>query len=256
MSVALTLAHRELVHFSRAKARVIGALAPPAMFWALVGAGFGRSSLRLGTSTVGYSEYFFTGTLTMVLLFSAIFSAITLIEDRNEGFLQGVLVSPAPTYQIVLGKVLGGTALSFLQGTLFLVLAPAAGVPLSLEGALITLPLMLLSAFSLSALGVMVAWPSTTIAGFHSVMNLILMPMWLLSGSVFSASGAHPAMRLAMQLDPLSYSVSCLRHGLYWGSGRVIEGPDFALSLTVSAIFAVLFFVGAIAVASRRRYEG
>ena len=256
MGAIWTLAVRELVHFSRAKARLIGAVLPPAMFWVLVGAGFGKSSLNLGTTSVGYSEYFFTGTLAMVLMFSAIFSAISLIEDRNEGFLQGVLVSPAPTWSIVLGKILGGTVLSFLQGSLFLVLAPSAGVPLSAAGLLTTLPIMLVSAFALSSLGVMVAWPMTTIQGFHAIMNMVLMPMWLLSGSLFSAAGAHPAVRLAMQVNPLTYSVSALRHSLYLGSSLTVEGPPLQTSLVALCVFAAAALAGAIAVASARRYDG
>ena len=122
---ALSLAQRELVRFIRQPNRVIGALATPIVFWLLIGAGMGHSFSGGGvTGDRGYMEYFFPGTIVMILLFTAIFSTISIIEDRREGFLQSVLVAPVPRMSIVLGKTLGGTVLATLQATLFLLLAP------------------------------------------------------------------------------------------------------------------------------------
>src|SRR5687767_7711902 len=120
---ALSLARRELVRFLRQRHRVIGALATPIVFWLLIGLGMGRSFRGEGLPGTGgdnYLQFFFPGTVVMILLFTAIFSTISIIEDRREGFLQSVLVAPVPRVAIVLGKVLGGTALASGQGLLFL----------------------------------------------------------------------------------------------------------------------------------------
>ena len=130
---ALSLARRELVRFLRQRNRIIGALATPLVFWLLIGGGMGRSFRAEGLpGGTNFIQYFFPGTVLMILLFTAIFSTISIIEDRKEGFLQGVLVAPVPRMAIVLGKVLGGTVLAFGQGLLFLLLAPTVGIRLTI----------------------------------------------------------------------------------------------------------------------------
>src|SRR4051812_33343699 len=135
---ALSLCERELVRFIRQPNRVVGALATPILFWLFIGAGFG-SSFRAPTVagaavTAGpqqnYIQYFFPGTVTMILLFTAIFSTISIIEDRREGFLQSVLVAPVGRMSVVLGKVLGGAGVAVGQGVGFLLLGPTVGIHL------------------------------------------------------------------------------------------------------------------------------
>src|SRR6267154_6637079 len=126
---ALSTAKRELVRCLRQRHRIIGALATPIVFWLLIGAGMGHSFKGSGGEGEGdYLKYFYPGTVLMILLFTAIFSTISIIEDRREGFLQSVLVAPVPRMAIVLGKVLGGTVLAFGQGLLFLLLAPTVKI--------------------------------------------------------------------------------------------------------------------------------
>src|SRR5207244_4998746 len=122
--------------------RVVGALATPIVFWLLIGAGMGRSFQGADGRTGSYLQYFYPGTVLMILLFTAIFSTISIIEDRREGFLQSVLVAPVSRMAIVLGKVLGGTVLAFGQGLLFLLLAPLVGVPLSVGGFVVACAMM------------------------------------------------------------------------------------------------------------------
>src|SRR5215217_5418622 len=142
---ALSLARRELVRFLRQRHRVIGALATPIVFWLLIGGGMGRSFKVEGLpGGADYLRFFFPGTIVMILLFTAIFSTISVIEDRREGFLQSVLVAPVPRMAIVLGKVLGGTALAFGQGLVFLLLSPLLGIRPSPAGFAIALLTMLL----------------------------------------------------------------------------------------------------------------
>src|SRR5688500_7205237 len=153
---ALSLARREPVRFLRQRHRVIGALATPVVFWLLIGLGMGRSFRAEGLSGAGgdnYLQFFFPGTVVMILLFTSIFSTISIIEDRREGFLQSVLVAPVPRVAIVLGKVLGGTALAFGQGLVFLLLGPLAGVRYTAAGLLAAAGMMLVVSFALTALG-------------------------------------------------------------------------------------------------------
>ena len=187
----LTLWRREVVRFLRQRSRVVGALGSPIVFWALIGMGLGTSFSPPGSTVkVSYLEYFFPGTLVLILLFISIFSTISIIEDRREGFLQAVLVSPAPRYSIVLGKILGGTSLAWLQGMLFCLLAPLSGIHLTLAGFAGLVVITFLVAFGLTGLGFMIAWPMESTQGFHAIMNLFLIPMWLLSGALFPAVGA------------------------------------------------------------------
>jgi ABC-2 type transport system permease protein len=185
----LALTHRELVRFLRQRNRVIGAFATPIVFWLLIGLGMGRSfagPAGEGGGDAGYLTYFFPGTILMMLLFTAIFSTISVIEDRREGFLQGVLVAPVGRSAIVGGKVLGGAILATGQAALFLLLGWATGVAsLSALSLAVAFVVMFLIAIGLTALGLCLAWRMTSTQGFHAVMNLLLMPMWFLSGALF-----------------------------------------------------------------------
>src|SRR6202007_1181156 len=123
---------REIVRFVRQRSRVSGALAQPLVFWLLLGGGL-NASFRPAATPAGmsYVTYFYPGMIALVLLFTAIFATISTVEDRREGFLQGVLVAPVTRSQIVLGQALGGTTLAVVQGMIFLALAPLAGIPLA-----------------------------------------------------------------------------------------------------------------------------
>src|SRR5688572_3514289 len=165
---ALSLCRRELIRFLRQRSRIIGALVTPIVFWLLIGGGMGRSFRADGLpGGTNFIQYFFPGTVLMILLFTAIFSTISIIEDRKEGFLQGVLVAPVPRLAIVLGKVLGGTVLAFGQGLLFLLLAPTVGIRLTAGSIIVTMLVMLLVAFALTALGFCIAWRMSSTQGFH-----------------------------------------------------------------------------------------
>src|SRR5262249_33631763 len=150
-----------------------------------------------------YLQFFFPGTVTLIVLFTAIFSTISVIEDRHEGFLQSVLVAPQSRLTLVLGKILGGTTLAFGQAVLFLCLAPVAGIRLPLASAPSLFLNLLVIAFGLTGLGFLLAWKLDSTQGFHAIMNLLLIPMWLLSGALFPAAGAAPWIRALMTINPL-----------------------------------------------------
>jgi ABC-2 type transport system permease protein len=246
---------REVVRFLREPNRVFGALAQPILFWALFGAGL-RASFRLpaGGGGLSYMEYFFPGTVVLILLFTAIFSTISLIEDRREGFLQGVLVAPVPRLALVLGKVLGGTVLALLQGGLVLLCAPLAGIPLTVRLLAAGLPVLFVVAFGLTSLSFCIAWRLDSTQGFHAVMTVLLMPLWLLSGAFFPADGAPSWLRSLMHADPLTYGMAAFRHILYPGGGQAIAGlPGLATSLAATVAFAIACFAAALLLVTRRR---
>src|SRR5689334_19941847 len=192
---ALSLWWREIVRFYRQKSRVVGVIASPVLFWAVMGSGFGQS-MRSGNGR--YLQYFFPGALLMIVLFTSIFTMMSVIEDRDRGFLSSVLVAPVPRAAIVMGKVLGGTTLSAIQGFIFLVFAPAVGVHFTALSSLIIVISVFLMAFALTALGFTLAWRMESAQAFHAIVNLFLIPLWLLSGALFPASGASGWIRWVM----------------------------------------------------------
>jgi ABC-2 type transport system permease protein len=237
---AFSLCKRELVRFLRQRHRIVGALGTPIVFWLLLGLGMGHSFR--GTGAPGgenYLQFFFPGTLLMILLFTAIFSTISIIEDRREGFLQSVLVAPVSRASIVLGKILGGTILAFGQGVIFLALAPLVGLHLSAGGFVETCAMMLVVAFSLTGLGFAIAWRMSSTQGFHAIMNLFLMPLWFLSGALFTPQTAWSGLRWLMRFNPLSYGLAGLQRGVFDQASSAAL-PSWGLIGAVSIGFAAV----------------
>ena len=233
---------REIVRFLRQRSRVIGSLAQPVVFWLLLGGGLSASfrPATAGSSSSSYLEYFYAGSLALVLLFTAIFATISVVEDRRSGFLQGVLVAPISRTTIVLGQALGATTLGVGQGVLFLLLAPLAGIRLGAAMFAGSIAASTLVAFGLTNVGLMIAWRMESTQGFHAIMNLVLLPIWFLSGAFFPPEGLPAPLRAVMALDPLTYGVGLLRHALYAGHPALTaELPSLAICLAVSAAFAV-----------------
>jgi ABC-2 type transport system permease protein len=250
---AFSLWLREIVRFYRMRSRVVGVIISPVLFWLVLGSGFG-SSLR-GPASGGqhYLEYFFPGALIMIVLFTSIFAMMSLIEDRREGFLLSVLVSPASRSAIVLGKVLGGATLAFLQGLIFLVFAPLIGVRMGFVQIGVSVLAIFLISFALTALGFTIAWRLDSTQAFHAIINLFLIPLWLLSGALFPLSGASGWIRALVLANPLTYGVEALRAALFSGAEVTSTGLSVPLSLGILAGFSVLMFIAALLMASRRR---
>jgi len=246
MRAAYALLERELVRFFRQPNRIIGAIGQPVIFWVLMGAAF-QTSFRPPGADESYAQFFLPGVAVMIVLFTAIFSTISIIEDRKEGFLQGVLVAPAPRWTMVLGKVAGGTTLAVLQAALFLLLAPTVGIELEARAFLAAVGVLGLIGFGLTALGFCIAWRMDSTQGFHAIMSVFLLPMWLLSGAAFPAAGAHPWLAWILRLNPLSYGVAALRHAL--GMEGAIASLNVALLVT--ALFALGMFGLAFRMAGR-----
>src|ERR1700704_6238296 len=254
MLPAFTLWWREVVRFYRQRARVAGVILSPLLFWIVIGSGFG-TSFRSGAAAGQhhYLDYFFPGALVMIILFTSIFTMMSVIEDRNEGFLLSVLVAPVPRSAIVLGKVLGGTTLAAIQGLIFLVFAPLVGVHLTLGSfGLIVLTVFLVS-FALTALGFAIAWPMDSTQSFHAIINLFLIHLWLLSGALFPLSGASGWMRALMYINPLTYGVEGLRTLMYPAAAHSFT---VAASISTLLLFTMFMFGLAFALANRKSTSG
>ena len=255
-----TLALRELVRFFRQRTRVVGALGQPIIFWVLFGAGL-HGSFRgpAGMEAMSYQEYFFPGVAVMIVMFTAIYSTISIIEDRRDGFLQGVLVAPIPRTSLVLGKVCGGTILAVLQAVVFLMvgpllslvgLAPPLETGLMWQNAVAVIGFLTLIGFSLTALGYLIAWPMDSTHGFHAIMSVFLMPMWLLSGSFFPA-GDSGWLSWVIRLNPLTYGVAGLRRIMTTDAAAVAGLPSWSVCLSVTILAAMAYLSIAIWMTNR-----
>ncbi len=263
---ASVMGWREILRFVRQRNRVIGAVGQPIVFWLLFGAGMNQTFQVPGQK---FSEYFVPGTLVLILLFTAIFATISIIEDRQEGFLQSVLVAPLPRWSFVLGKTLGGSVLAVGQSLVFLSLTLTMDIQLTWWTTLAALVLMSLIAVSFNCLGFCLAWRLDSTQGFHAIMNLMLMPMWLLSGAFFpiprllpTASVGENVLHWVMRCNPVTYAVGGLRHLLNSSSDKLavidtggLWTPRQGTCWTVTIAFMLLMFWAATGI-SRRTTQG
>jgi ABC-2 type transport system permease protein len=174
---------------------------------------------------------------------------MSVIEDRKEGFLLSVLVAPVSRSAIVLGKVLGGTTLSTIQGLIFLAFAPLVGVHIRMGDLLLVALTVFLVSFALTALGFAIAWPMDSSQSFHAIINLFLIPLWLLSGALFPLSGASAWIRALMWINPLTYGVEALRDLLYPANPAVFP---LTSSFATLILFAAFMFGLAFLMVNRR----
>jgi ABC-2 type transport system permease protein len=255
LRAATALAWREIIRFVRQRNRIVGTLGTPFVFWLLFGTGL-SSTFRMGPAGEGqnFLQYYFPGSLILILLFAAIFSSISIIEDRREGFLQSVLVAPIPRWSMVLGKVLGGASIAWLQGLIFLLLALTLKVDASALSLLGLALLVAVAAVGITGLGFVIAWRMDSTQGFHAVMNLVLMPMWLLSGAFFpipawrsSAGFSDFLLHGAMRLNPLTYAVAGARQLLY---GTITPENFWQPSLVTCWAVTTLFAIATLALAT------
>jgi ABC-2 type transport system permease protein len=262
LRASASLAWREVVRFFRQPNRIVGSIGTPVLFWLLFGTGL-KNSFSLsaaGQSGTSFLEYYFAGSLVLILLFTSIFTSISIIEDRREGFLQGVLVAPIPRWSVVLGKVLGGSFIALFQGLIFLLLAITLPIEWRLFAILQLVGLLALTSLALTSLGFFIAWRMDSTQGFHAIMNLVLMPLWLLSGGFFpipaltdGATWTDRALHWTMRLNPLTYAVAGTRH-LLEGAKPVSAAftPDLAWCWGVTLVFTVAAFAAASWVAGQR----
>jgi ABC-2 type transport system permease protein len=235
-----TLWHRDLIRFWRERSRVFGFIGAPALFWLVLGSGWGN----LG--------FFYPGALTLTVMFSAVFSMMSLIEDRREGFLLSMMVSPAPRGAMVLGKVLGSCTLAWLQAVVFLAFLPLTGYSVSPVVLLELIAVLFAIAFTFTSLGFLLAWKMDSTQGFHAIVNLLLFPLWMVSGSLFAIDSAHAWMQWLMRANPLTYAVAAVRRLLDPAAANI---PEFNVSVLVTVICGLALWLAATLQASRPAKE-
>jgi ABC-2 type transport system permease protein len=244
---------REVKLFLRERTRIVGTIGQPLLYLLIVGQGIASGlTLRGASGDVNYLLFLYPGILGMSVLFTSIFSAMSIIWDREFGFLKEVLVAPAPRWAVAGGKVLGGASVATLQSAILLVLAPFIGV---WPSPLLVLQLLLLSfliSCAMTSFGVAIAARMRSMQGFQMVMNFLVMPLYFLSGAMFPVSSAPPWMKALMTVDPLAYGVDAMRRVILSGASpgegsslvEVARGAglvryDMLTDVSVLALFAV-----------------
>jgi ABC-2 type transport system permease protein len=219
--------YRDIVRYTRDRVRLVVSLAQPLLYLLVFGVGL-SSSLGGGIGggvgggapgSVGYVRFVFPGIVGMAILFNAIFSAMSIVWDREFGFLREILVAPINRSAVAIGKALGGATQAMIQGVVMLAFAPLAGVHLSLLAVVEVIPLLFVLAFALSAFGVALAARLRSMQGFQVVMNFLMMPMFFLSGSLFPLSGLPTWMTVLTRINPVAYGIAPVRSVLLAGAG-------------------------------------
>lgn len=249
----MALAERDLRRFFRQRSRIAGALGQPLLLWAIYGVGLGSAFSVRGAESVNYLQYLYPGVLVMIVLFTAIFSTMSIIEDRHSGFLQLALASPLSRISIALGKATGSTLVALFQGGVFLLFVGLAGYEVARVSWGMLLFVLVVGALGLTSLGFAFAWTLDSVQGYHAVMMLLLMPMWILSGSMFPP-GAGVLGRL-MQWNPMSYVVDGVRRSLSGGQlpAGLTVASSAAVDVAVLGSFSLLALLAAAFVCARKR---
>jgi ABC-2 type transport system permease protein len=188
---------------------------------------------------MSYLEYFYPGVMVMMMLFASVFSCITIIEDRDAGFLQGVLVAPINRLGIVLGKVAGSVLIALVQVVLFTIAAPFLGLHLSADALALLLVGFILTGMGFASLGFMLAWGSRTTSGFHAIMMVLLFPLWMLSGALFPVTGAPVWLDVVMHINPVFHALNIVRAPFYGNASALLGNAGYLTSLAVTVAWCV-----------------
>jgi ABC-2 type transport system permease protein len=218
------VAYRELLRFVNERSRVIGSLAFPLFFLVIFGAGFGRliGSLAPG---VDFIQFMYPGLVAMSVLMSSLFAGVSVVWDREFGFLREIMVAPIGRAGIVLGKAVGATAVALLQVAVLLLLAPIVGVSLTLQTIVLLVPVVAILALGLSGLGILIASFMTSQQGFQLVIQLLIFPLIFLAGIFFPVNAVPDWLQVISKLNPLTYGVDAIR--------QIFLGPLPELGVTV-----------------------
>lgn len=210
MNAVYVLWLRQLIRFWRTRSRIIGSLAQPLLF--LVALGFGLGPVFEQSGGGAYIQFLAPGIIGMSILFSAMFSGMEVIWDRQMGFLKETLVSPSSRFSIFLGRTLGGATVATIQGIILLIVTMIIGFrPTSLALVPFAIVVMFILAYIFTALGTALASKVTDMQSFPLIMNFIIMPIFFLSGALFPLESAPAAMQVIALFDPLSYQLDALR---------------------------------------------
>jgi ABC-2 type transport system permease protein len=240
VEAAWAITWRDLKRFARDRNQVLGSLARPALWLVFMGKGMRAAVGEVGG--IDYQHFVFAGAIAMSILFSGMFQSVSIIWDREFGFLKEILVAPVSRVTIVVGKTLSGAAVTFLQGAVAVAFAPFVSVRMGAIqiGALLGAVALLSVAFT--ALGVVVATRMETFEGFGVISNFVVLPLYFLSGGVFPIGHLPGWMAFLVHVNPLTYGVDLMRHAI--GQPTVFAA---ALDLGIVACFGALMLVAALA---------
>lgn len=208
---AFTIWYRDVLRYVRDRARLVTSLAQPLLFLFVFGDGLSSAMTNLGGGRLDFKQFMFPGILGMTVLFTSIFSAVSIVWDREFGFFKEVMVAPVSRVAVALGKVAGGSTIAMFQGAIILVLAPFIGIHMTFGQIVVLLALMLLLAGVMTSLGILIAARQRTMEGFQMIMNFLLMPMFFLSGAFFPLNNVPLWMEWLSKVDPVTYGVDPLR---------------------------------------------
>ncbi|MGM0577302.1 MAG: ABC transporter permease [Myxococcota bacterium] len=226
--VISALWRRDMLRLLRERSRWIGVVLQPLIFWALLGAGMSGVFRIPGLDGVDYLTWSYPGILVMVVLFTTVFATMAVIEDRQHGFLQQILVGPASRAALVAGKTAGVTTVALVQALLCLLAAPLAGYALSDVAWLPLLAALVTGCVGLVGLGFSLAWVVGSTHGYHAIMAVLLLPLWMVSGAMFPPQGGW--MDAVMAANPMTWMVDGVRHALHGGVAPAsVAGPGTAL---------------------------
>jgi ABC-2 type transport system permease protein len=243
---------REFIKFFREKSRLLGTLARPVLWLFVVGNGM--SSLIRPQTGFSYLQFIFPGMIGMTILFSSIFSSISIVWDREFGFMKEMLVAPISRLSIVVGKAVSGTFISVAQAVIILVLVPFLGIRLSAVQFFEVLAVAVLVSFCITSLGILIAARLTSFDGFNIIMNFLVMPMLFLSGAMYPVTAMPVVLRELTLFNPLTYGVDAFKHVLL-RDGTPPLGPEFPLSLDLAVVVAVSAVMLTLAALSFRKKE-
>ncbi|MCL4366366.1 ABC transporter permease [Patescibacteria group bacterium] len=237
MSTIYILWLRQIKRYLRSKSRIIGSLGQPLLFLVALGFGFGPIFQKAGGGN--YIEFLGPGVIAQGILFTAIFSGIELIWDRQFGFLKETLVAPVSRLEIMIGRTLGGATIATIQGVIVLILTLLVGFrPNNLWAVPGAIFIMFLIALLFTALGTAIASTLEDFQGFQLIMNFLVMPLFFLSGALFPLQSAPPFLQTISKVNPLSFGIDGLRQTLT-GSSHF----GLSLDLTVLGVLTAILFV-------------
>jgi len=229
LKVIYTIWLREFITFMREKFRIIAMIGQPLLYLLVLGKGITAGMRLNGASNVDYISFMYPGIIGMSILFTSMFSAISIIWDREFGFLKEVLVAPVPRWGVALGKSLGGATIAMIQAALLILMAPIAHISLSILVVVEMLVLSFLISFAITSFFVVVASRMQSMQSFQVVMNFVVMPLYFLSGAMFPMSSAPAWMKSMMALNPLTYGVDAFRNVIFSSTMIVTQGAPTQL---------------------------
>ncbi|MFQ5736580.1 MAG: ABC transporter permease [Thermodesulfobacteriota bacterium] len=230
---------REFKRFFRQRGRLVVTMARPLIWLFIVGSGF--TKLVGSSSGVDYIQFILPGIVGMTILFSSIFSTISVVWDREFGFLREMLVSPVSRVTIVFGKLLSGTALSVFQGVALLLVAPILGLGIGPWDFLAMVLLIFLVSLAITAFGLFIASFLQSLEGFNVIMNFIVLPMFFLSGALYPIGSLPGYIKVASYINPLCFGVDSFKHIMLPAGGRLSAEFPLLVDVAFVGLFAVLF---------------